>query len=243
VEALTGPYTVGPLTLVLMAALASLVLLYIFIAELVQERTLHAPELAFDRVVPLQPAWALVYGTLYLFLILLPLFVVRQEALIRRTLLAYLTVWSVAYAFFLLYPTGAPRPETVSGEGFGVWGLKLLYSADPPYNCFPSLHVAHSFVSALACFRVHRRTGIAAALGACLVGISTLYTKQHYVADVIAGTALAGMAYAVFLRRFPREAIPERDRRLAPVLALGLIGFLGLAVAGCWVVYRVIGKA
>jgi hypothetical protein len=40
----------------------------------------------------------------------------------------------------------------------------------------------------------------------------------------------------------PREAIPELDRRLAPVLALGIIGSLGL-VAGCfWVAYQMIGK-
>src|SRR3989442_76596 len=52
---------------------------YIFIAELMPGRTLHVPELALDRVVPLQPTWALVYGSLYLFVIMLPVFVVRQE--------------------------------------------------------------------------------------------------------------------------------------------------------------------
>jgi hypothetical protein len=45
-------------------------------------------------------------------------------------------------------------------------GLRFLYSSDPPYNCFPSLHAAHSFVSALTCYRVHRGVGIAAVLGA-----------------------------------------------------------------------------
>src|SRR2546422_643919 len=83
--------------------------------------------------------------------------------------------------FLLVYPTMPPRPARVIGEGFAVWGLRFLYSADPPYNCFPSLHVAHSFVSALTCYRVHRGVGIAAALCASLIGVSTLYTKQHYI--------------------------------------------------------------
>src|SRR5262249_45830980 len=149
---------------------------------------------------------------------------------IRRSVLAYLMVWIVAYVCFLAYPTVASRPAKVIGEGFVAWGLRFLYSADPPYNCFPSLHVAHSFVSALTCWRVHRGVGIAAALGASLVGVSTLFTKQHYVLDVVAGMFLATAAYVVFLRSYPRAAIPELDRRLAPVLTLGLIGSLGLLV-------------
>ncbi|MFY9820594.1 MAG: phosphatase PAP2 family protein [Thermoanaerobaculia bacterium] len=233
-ESLSRPYPVS----ISMVVLVSLVPFYIFIAELARERTLHVPALALDRVVPVQPAWALVYGPLYLFLILLPVFVVRQQEQIRRTVFTYLTVWIVAYVCFLLYPTTASRPDQVIGEGFAGWGLRFLYSADPPYNCFPSLHVAHSCVSALACHRVHRGVGIAAALGAVLVGISTLFTKQHYVADVIAGVLLACLAYVVFLRSYPREAIPELERRLAPFLALVTIGIVGLVFACFWVVHQ-----
>ena len=109
-------------------------------------RPQYVPELALDRIVPLKPGWALVCGSLYLFLILLPVFVVRQQEHIRRTVLAYLLVWIAAYICFLVYPTKAPRPVGVPGEGFMAWGLRFLYQADPPYNCFPSLHVAHSFV-------------------------------------------------------------------------------------------------
>jgi hypothetical protein len=55
----------------------------------------HAPALALDHLLPLSPPWALVYGALYLFLIFLPVFVVQQDAMIRRTVWAYLTVSSV----------------------------------------------------------------------------------------------------------------------------------------------------
>jgi membrane-associated phospholipid phosphatase len=198
----------------------------------------HAPALALDRLLPLAPTWALVYGALYAFLIVLPVFVVQQEELIRRTVWAYLTVWTVAYICFLLYPTVAPRPDTVMGKGFAVWGLRFLYDADPPYNCFPSLHVAHSFVSALACYRVHRTLGFVAISCASLVAISTLFTKQHYVADLIAGILLALAAYAVFLRNDSRANVPELDRRLAPLLALVVAGIVGLGFACYWVAYR-----
>lgn len=228
-RAITRPYRVT----IPMIALVSLVPIYLVIADRVRGSAVHAPEFALDRHLPLTPVWALVYGALYLFLILLPVFVVQREGLIHRTVWAYLSVWLVSYAIFLLYPTIAPRPDEVTGDGFAVWGLRFLYDADPPYNCFPSLHVAHSFVSALAAFRVHRTLGLAALSCATLVAISTLFTKQHYVADLVAGIILALVAYAVFLRNYSRENIPDLERRLAPLLAL----CAGVIVVFCIAVY------
>jgi uncharacterized membrane protein len=105
-ESLARPYPVTAS----MVLLVSLVPFYIWIAELLPGRELHTPEVALDRLLPLRPAWALIYGSLYLFLILLPVLVVRREEHIRRTVRAYLLVWTVAYVCFLIYPTAAPRP-------------------------------------------------------------------------------------------------------------------------------------
>jgi membrane-associated phospholipid phosphatase len=233
-RALTRPY---PVTIP-MVLLVSLVPVYLVIAgRAARGGAVHAPTLAWDRLVPLVPTWALVYGALYAFLIVLPVFVVQQQELIRRTVGAYLSVWIVAYICFLLYPTVAPRPASVTGQGFAVWGLRFLYAADPPYNCFPSLHVAHSFVSALACHRVHRTLGFVAITCAWLVAVSTLFTKQHYIVDLVAGILLALAAHAVFLRGHARASVPELDRRLAPVLALVVAGIVGLGFACYWVAY------
>jgi membrane-associated phospholipid phosphatase len=169
------------------------------------------------------------------------MFVLRQDALIRRTAFAYLFVWLTAFVCFLTYPTVASRPDEVLGQGFAVWGLRFLYSADPPTNCFPSLHVAHSFVSALACYRVHRGLGIAASVCATVVGVSTLYTKQHYILDVLAGAGLGFLAYLLFLRAYPREKVPEMDRGQAPLLALYALVFVALVFVGHWVIYKVQG--
>jgi membrane-associated phospholipid phosphatase len=232
-HSLSQPY---PVTLP-MVALILLVPFYIFIAEAVRGRAVHAPELALDRMLPLKPEWALVYGPLYLFLILLPVFVVRQPIHVRRTFCAYLTVWTIAFVCFLAFPTTAPRPALVAGNGFAVWGLRFLYAADPPYNCFPSIHVAHSFVSALTCFCVHRRVGVFAMMAASIVAVSTLFTKQHYVLDVLAGVLLAAASAAVWLRTCPRP--PVLERRLAPFLALGVLAVAAVALACSWVGYLV----
>jgi membrane-associated phospholipid phosphatase len=221
-----------------MIVLVSLVPFYLFIARSVSARAVHVPELALDRALPLEPIWSLVYGALYVFLIVLPVFVVRQDEHIRRTVWAYLLVWIAAYVCFYVYPTIAPRPTKLLETGFGAWGLEFLYNADPPYNCFPSLHVAHSFVSAFTCHRVHRKLGLVAILCASLVGLSTLLTKQHYVLDVIAGIFLAAVAFVVFLRTYSRANIPELERQLAPTFAVVVSGIVAVGVGCFWIAYQ-----
>jgi membrane-associated phospholipid phosphatase len=223
--------------------LVSLAPLYFVIGQLTRSWPTYTPDLVLDRALPLRPAWMLVYGSLYVFAFLLPLLVVRQQELVRRAMQAYVMVMIVSYVGFLLYPTAAPRPAEVPGEDFSAWALRLAYSIDPSHGCFPSLHVAYSFVSALTCYRVHRGVGVCAGLWAALIGVSTLYTKQHYIVDVIAGALAASAAYVLFLRRYPREALAESDRRLAPLRALGVVGIWGTMVAGFWVAYWLTGSS
>jgi membrane-associated phospholipid phosphatase len=238
IAALPGFVTFLAFRMLVASAFVSLAPLYFVIALLTRNRQTYAPEIALDRAALLEPAWMIVYGSLYVFVGILPLLVVRQRELFRRALQGYLLVMLVAYAGFLIYPTVAPRPADVPGDGFAAWSLRLAYSLDPPYNCFPSLHVAWAFVSALTCYRVHRGVGAAAALWAGLIGASTMYTKQHYFVDVAAGAFEAFVAYVLFLRTYPREAVPEIDRRRAPVRAPIVAAIYGITIAGFWVAYR-----
>jgi len=200
-------------------------------------RALHEPFLAWDGLFPLVPAWALVYCTHFVFFAL-PFLVVRHEGLIRRAVRAYLMVWITSYVVFFLYPTLGPRPERLAGDGFATWVLQLLYTCDPPLNCFPSLHVAHSMTTALVCARLHRGLGVALGVWTALIALSTLYTKQHYVVDVAGGVALSGLACFIFLRGPLGGPVPELDRRAAPRIALGLLGIYAIAVACFWVAYQ-----
>jgi membrane-associated phospholipid phosphatase len=197
-------------------------------------RPLHAPEIAFDRLMPLEPAWMGVYASLYIF-VLLPWIVVRDRALRRRAMQAYIAVLLVSYGGFILYPTIGPRPDRVLADGFAASTLRLQYSLDWPYNCFPSLHVAESFVSALTCFRVHKAVGRIAVLWAALIAVSTVFTKQHYVVDAVAGAALAYAAYRLFLcRADTANDVPHTEQQLAPRRAAAAIAVFVLAFGCAW---------
>jgi membrane-associated phospholipid phosphatase len=212
--------------------IALIIPVYHVIVMINRGRTVFTPELALDRAIPLQPIWMLAYGSIWIFAFL-PVFVVREPALTRRTMLAILAVIIISYVGFLVYPTVLPRSETV-GDGFLEQALEVNYSLDPPYNCFPSLHVAWAFVAALTSYRVHRGVGIAALVWATIIGVSTLYTKQHYVVDVIAGVAVAYAAYLLFLRGYSRESVRETDRRKAPKRALRAVWLYCAIVAILW---------
>jgi membrane-associated phospholipid phosphatase len=198
----------------------------------------YQPFIALDHAMPLSPPWIFVYGSLYMCGFLLPLVVVRGQELFRQTLKAYLFVMLVSYAGFWWYPTIAPRVETSVVHGFAEWCLQVFYSIDQPFGCFPSLHVAYSMVGALACYRMHRRVGVIAVSWAALIGLSTVYTKQHFVVDAIAGAVLGVAAYWLFLRGSPSEPVPDADRQATPLRAFWVAAAYAVVVLIFWIAYQ-----
>ncbi len=156
------------------------------------------------------PAWAWVYVTLYLALVVIPWLAMRR---VHIRLFARGVVWMVVASglVFFLYPVAGPRPQGVSG---GVL-YDLLVTVDPPTNAMPSMHIAlATFLIAFAGRavirrrpRLGRRLTIAALWGwVAVLAWSTMATKQHYFVDVVAGFLL-GLAVHVGMRRWRRRVI------------------------------------
>jgi membrane-associated phospholipid phosphatase len=230
-------------TIAFMIGLVFLVPFYIFIGCLITPvQQLHRPEIHLDMVVQISPVWVIAYLSLWAFWIL-PLLLVKQDALLRKVVLAFITAWIVSYLFFLSYPTVAPRPTYLACNNFFSWCLQLVYMCDPAYNCFPSLHVAQCYVSAMACYQVNRNAGMAACLWASLVAVSTIFTKQHYIADVVAGVFLGLIVYLLWLRSYPRSEVTDEERRAAPFIMIGLAAFHVLIITGFYIAYQIATKA
>ena len=125
-------------------------------------------------------------------------------------------------ACFLLLPTTMERPE-VTGSGFFPWLTRLIYRLDSPDNLLPSIHCLESWIC-WAGLRTNRKLPGALRWGslvfAVLICISTLATRQHVIADVIAGVALAeGMVQLARAKNFG-----ERFRRWFTALDSALLG-------------------
>ena len=161
---------------------------------------------ALDNLIPFAPAWAIFY--LYLFY---PLSAVTMAwfAFIeykRGIALAFSLVLInlAADLVYIVFPVTtdiyreALLAHPLVGNPFAA-AMYGHYGSDPSFNCFPSLHAAVSVICfyawyRYACVKPNRITrAIAIGMLVVTVGVvlSTLFVKQHYVADEIAGIILA----------------------------------------------------
>lgn len=156
---------------------------------------------AFDRAVPLVPEWMYIYFGCYLFWIVNYIMVARinrdDRAAFYRFVTADMLSRLVCAFFFLVFPTTNVRPE-VTGTGFSDQMLSFLYAVDQPTNLFPSIHCLVSwlcFIGIRSSDKVPRWYKVFSCIFALLVVASTQFTKQHYIADAIAGLLLAEVMY------------------------------------------------
>jgi membrane-associated phospholipid phosphatase len=183
---------------------------------------------AIDRSIPLAPSWMLVYGAIYTSMTL-PIMTIRDARIFRRTASAYLFVLGISYFVYIVYPitTKNFRPDypQLNDTVFWQWGAALDYFCDPPMNCLPSLHLGIAFMAGLGTWKADRVAGAIAIAFASLIGVSTTFVKQHYLADIASGLVVACVAYTLFVHPLPRPAGDSKDVRGA---RLGLVIYLGV---------------
>lgn len=155
-----------------------------------------------DNQIPLVTEWMYIYFGCYLFWIANYVLVARihrddKEAFYRFVVTDMMSRL-VCAVFYIGFPTTNTRPS-FTVDSFSAWLLAFLYRIDQPTNLFPSIHCLVSWL----CFagirksdRVSRGYKAFSCIFALLVVLSTQFTKQHYIADAIAGLALAeGLFY------------------------------------------------
>ncbi len=158
-----------------------------------------------DRSVPFTPEWVWVYLLYYPFCFM-PLFLLNNIDTFRRVAGAYLLEFVLAFIVFLSFPVKMIRPAVVPGT-LSTKAVGIIYRIDPGFNVFPSLHVANSLLVALIFYRYNRRLGIFFILIACLISVSTLFVKQHYFLDIVAGALDTAIVYPlVFRGHFPAKS-------------------------------------
>lgn len=156
---------------------------------------MHVLATPLDAAVPFVPLFAVPY-LLYLpfvFITLVLLGITRWERF-RTLALASIITLLVADLFFIFLQTYVSRPA-VTGDDLGSQLVRYIYSADQPYNDFPSLHAAGSALCAIAYFRWNRWYGFLSLPLVIAIIASTVLIRQHYLLDVAGGLGLAGLSY------------------------------------------------
>jgi len=149
-----------------------------------------------DSQIPLVPIWTIPYllsliwwaGCFIWAALAMP------SGLYRAWVASTISTMLIAYAFYILYPTYVVRP-VVGASGWQSDLLRQLYANDRAYNAFPS---GHTYISLLILFywwtwkpRL-RWLWLAIAL---VILLSTLFTRQHYLIDLLGGLLWAVMGF------------------------------------------------
>jgi membrane-associated phospholipid phosphatase len=152
---------------------------------------------ALDRRVPYWPSWVWIYSLLYYPAILYVNWVVASSREFVYLAGSFLGLLAMQMACFVLFPVATPeswrrinRRRTWS-ERF----LAFVQRLDARSNSFPSMHTSVAMLTAL---HLQPHLGAWVYLFPVLIGLSCLFTKQHYVVDLPAGAALGWLAHRVF---------------------------------------------
>ena len=165
-----------------------------------QRNPLTAPrELRFpvDDWIPYRPAWVWIYSFLYYPVILYTNWVVESSRHYAYLVTSYLLLLGFQMTFFLVLPVVTPE-DWRAGNARRTWSerfLALVQSFDARSNSFPSMHTS---VATLTALHLYGSLGAWAFSFPLLIGLSCLFTKQHYVIDVPAGAALGWVTFEVY---------------------------------------------
>lgn len=164
-----------------------------------------------DQRVPFVPGTIWVYNSEWL--LLLTLYAKAKDIdNLNKFLYSIFTLVAASCLVFLFWPTIYPRelfPLPAGLDPLTSGLFELLRRTDTPANCCPSLHVSAVYLSAF--LFLDEKEGLFPLFfaWATAISLSTLTTKQHYVADVVSGLALAVLFYWFFHRKV-RYAAPAR---------------------------------
>ena len=187
-----------------LAALQSLV--YFGIGHLHLNRSTEILRTRLDDAIPFWPWTAWCYLPFYAGVFILAIGGLKRRALFNRACRAVLIVMALGALGHIFIGAQYPRPVLLPPYAdISAAFLASVQHIDPPGNVFPSLHVAHTTMLSLLLIKDRPRLGLVTLAMATALALSTLTTKQHFIADVISGYLLAFFGCSTSAPEVPAE--------------------------------------
>lgn len=168
-----------------------------------------APKIGLDALIPLWPIWVIPYAICYPLWLVAFLHAIRKmEIRLYRALLAacFLT-FSIGILTYVLFPTYVDLP-TVTGTDILSSMLRGVQIAGGRYDALPSGHIYITTLLALFYSLWYPRLRLSWFLILLIISLSTLFTGQHYILDVVAGLVVGWVGYRFGLWWVDRKAGP-----------------------------------
>ena len=155
-----------------------------------------APRIPLDALIPIWPAWVAAYAACYPLWLAAFLFAAwKMESRLFRALMAacYLT-FSLGILTFVLFPTYVDLPTLTGTDAFSAL-LRQIQIAGGRYDALPSGHIYITALLALFYSLWHPRLRWLWIVILVIISLSTLFTGQHYILDVVTGLAVGWVGY------------------------------------------------
>lgn len=180
--------------LLLLIALFGVQFLYIPINRTIQGGVvLNTP---LDDAIPLWPIWVIPYLLSLLWWAASFIWAAwrMDDDLYRAFVISVVSVMLVSYVVYILFPTYVLRPA-VTGSDWPSRVVAMLYESDRVNNAFPSGHTYNSVLIALYWSRWYPGQWWLWLAITIIVLLSTLFTRQHNLPDLLGGILLAWLSY------------------------------------------------
>ena len=144
---------------------------------------------SFDSAIPRLPIFSVPYLLFIPWLWIVILYSWYQNRSFRQLAWASIIINLIACVVYVTFQTYIPRDVVMSDDFFsGI--LRFIYDHDQAYNGFPSLHSALSAMVATYFVCIKSRWSWLFILIATMIVASTLFVKQHFIADAVSGVTL-----------------------------------------------------
>lgn len=140
-----------------------------------------------DKIIPFIKIFIIPYVIWCPFIILTLIYLCfKDKKAYYITLISIIISVIICFMIYFLFQTTVTRPE-ICGKDFLSQTIKIIYSTDKPFNCFPSIHALTSFLMIKGILKSRKRNPVSISIiGIIAISIimSTLFVKQHVVLDV-----------------------------------------------------------
>jgi membrane-associated phospholipid phosphatase len=193
------------------------ILVFLTVGKCASTLPTHDLTLRLDRMIPVAAVFVWPYELCYIFPFL-PLFLLKDWHRFNRAILAVILANLTAFVVYFALPISYPRPELGGSLSELVLHWEQNLDFQPGANKLPSLHVAFAWIVFIVCRNqgLRKLTRFLILAGTVLITISTLFTKQHVILDVVCGVIWAFAAWWAAGFLYPRLA----DVGVAPQTAL-----------------------
>lgn len=152
-------------------------------------------DLPIDKKIPAIPYFALIYVLWFPLIAIFPISLFKaSKNLYELYVICWIIDIFISVIIYLTYPTTCTRPKDLENIN-GGWMLKILYKFSyKGLNCSPSMHCSIStlvLIFTLTASTMPINLRIIYSTTALGIILSTLFTKQHVLIDLVTGVLLA----------------------------------------------------